>query len=120
MKSFRLGSATLGRLRWLEALTGADATDLVERAVAQFWERAVNEATARLVPKSDGGFAVEAGGNGRWIPVGAVTGAVIDPPGKIPAGEMAALLLLLEARGAEVRITEPGFSKVTLALATQE
>lgn len=119
MKSFRLGSATLGRLRWLEALTGASATDLVERAVAEMWEREVAGTAARLVP-NNGTFVVEAGRDGKWIQVGTVRGAGIDPPGKIPAGEMAALLLLLEARGAEVRISEPGFSEVTLALATRE
>lgn len=120
MKSFRLGDATLGRLRWLEALTGASATDLVERAVAELWGREVAETLVRLTPKGSGEFAVEAGKSGRWVQVGAVRRANIDPPGEIPAGEMAALLLLLEARGAEVFISEPGFSKVTLALASQE
>lgn len=66
----------------------------------------------------EGGFTVEAGKGGRWVQVARVRGAA-EPPGEQGAGEMAALLMLLEARGAEVEVTEPGFSKVTLALQAQ-
>lgn len=114
MRSFRLSGPTLCRLRWLAALTGATATELVERAVAELWEREAAEVRARAVPAGDG-FTVEAGKGERWIPAARVRGAEA-PPGELGAGEMAALLLLLEARGARVEVLEPGFSRVTLAL----
>ena len=51
---------------------------------------------------------------------GSGRGPGIEPPGELAAGEMAALLLLLEARGSEVEISEPVFSRVTLALSTRK